>query len=345
MHLNTEISIQKSNQLKSIAILMMLCLHLFNQEYQGLFQPLIFIGKVPLSYYVSLFCDICLPIFAFVSGYGLYFKYQESKNSYTRKNWIRIRNLYINFWIILILFVVVLGLLLSKEGYPGNFKTLILNFTAIEVSYNGAWWFLSTYLLFVITSSFWFNLVTKINPYFYVLILLVLYAVAFYFRVYKTNLFSSVILNWLQEHGALYFCTLFQFMLGAFVLQYRLHSKISIKIKDIPKRNYMLVFGLLLLIILHGLLPNFFFAPFMAFVFILFYCQLDIYPFFQKCIDFFTPHATNIWLVHMFFYLIYFKDFIYGFKFVVPIYLLLLAVCIFSSYLVNYLSTKVHQIL
>jgi surface polysaccharide O-acyltransferase-like enzyme len=67
-----EISIQKTNQLKSVAILMMLCLHLFNQDYHGLFQPLLFVGSQPLSYYVSLFCDACVPIFAFVSGYGLF---------------------------------------------------------------------------------------------------------------------------------------------------------------------------------------------------------------------------------------------------------------------------------
>ena len=73
-----EITIQKSNQLKSIAILMMLGLHLFNREYTGLFQPLIFMGAQPLSYYLSLFCDACVPIFAFVSGYGLYFKFKQN---------------------------------------------------------------------------------------------------------------------------------------------------------------------------------------------------------------------------------------------------------------------------
>ena len=51
------ITLQKSNQLKSIAILMMLFLHLFNRDYTGLFQPLLFVGNQPLSYYISLFCD------------------------------------------------------------------------------------------------------------------------------------------------------------------------------------------------------------------------------------------------------------------------------------------------
>lgn len=72
-----EISIQKSSQLKAVAILMMLCLHLFNRPYNGLFEPLLFIGTQPLSYYISLFCDACVPIFCFVSGYGFYYKFQK----------------------------------------------------------------------------------------------------------------------------------------------------------------------------------------------------------------------------------------------------------------------------
>jgi hypothetical protein len=340
-----EISLQKSNQLKSIAILMMLFLHLFNQDYQGLFQPLIFIGKQPLSYYISLFCDACVPVFAFVSGYGLFFKYQESKSNYAKSNFIRIRNLFSIYWIVLVLFVVVFGFLLSKPGYPGDFQTFILNATAIKVSYNGAWWFLTTYLLFVITSSFWFRLLLKLNPYLYLLVLLILYIVSFYFRIYKTDLFSSSLLNWVHTQSALYFCTLFQFMLGAFVLQYRLHSKSSKKIKALPYKNFVLIFGIVLLIVLHGVFPNFFFAPFIAFVFILLYCQLQITPFLQKGIDFFTPHATNMWLVHMFFNLIYFKDFVYSFKYVVPIFIVLVGLSFASSYVINFINKKAQKLL
>lgn len=68
------ISIDKSHELKSIAALMMLCLHLFNNlNYDNLFTPLIFIRSKPLIYYTSLFCDACIPIFAFTTGYALYY--------------------------------------------------------------------------------------------------------------------------------------------------------------------------------------------------------------------------------------------------------------------------------
>ena len=135
---------------------MMLGLHLFNQNYEGLFQPLIFLGQQPLSYYLSLFCDACVPIFAFVSGYGLFFKYEKDEMRYAKDNIKRIYNLFVVFWIVLLIFVVVLGTIISKDGYPGDLTTFLLNFTAISTSYNGAWWFLTIYILFVLTSTFWF---------------------------------------------------------------------------------------------------------------------------------------------------------------------------------------------
>jgi len=84
-----KITLRQTSHLKAIAILMMLGLHLFNRDYSGLFQPLIFVGKEPLSYYISLFCDACVPIFAFVSGYGLYYSYYSQiptkKLTHTKK--------------------------------------------------------------------------------------------------------------------------------------------------------------------------------------------------------------------------------------------------------------------
>lgn len=322
---------------------MMLYLHLFNQEYKGLFHPLIFVGDQPLSYYISLFCDSCVPIFAFVSGYGLYYKYQESKINYTAGNIKRVRNLFINYWIILIIFVVGVGTLVSKSGYPGDFKIFILNFTAIQVSYNGAWWFLTTYVFFVFTSSFWFKIFSKLNPYLYLTILLILYTLGFYFRIYKTNMFSDAFFNWLHRQSALYFCTLFQFMLGAFFLHYRLYSKLNHKIRNIKINNYVLLFGVVCIVILHGLLPNFFFAPFFALIFIILYCQMNIRSFYQNGIDFFTAHSTNMWLIHMFYYLIYFREFIYSLKYVMPIYILLVILSVASSYFINYLNKKVQK--
>lgn len=265
------ISIQQSNHLKSIAILMMICLHLFNTlDYEGLFEPLLYIGSKPLIYYISLFCDACVPIFAFVSGYGLYFKFQQNQSAYWTDNLKRLKKLYLNYWIIVFLFPVTLGLLLHKEGYPGSMFTLIENLLAINISYNGAWWFFTIYVLFVLTSSFWFKLLDRTNPYCYLLVFLCLYFISFYIRVYKSSNYSVPIFNRFHTQAALYGCTLFQFMLGAFAFRFNWNIICVNFLKSIQNKAVLFVFGTILLLIGHGLVTNFIIAPFTALVFFVF---------------------------------------------------------------------------
>lgn len=132
----------------------MLLLHLFcTQEYGGLFEPVIYIGETPLIYYLALFGDCCVAIFCFCSGYGLMINYQKNLLEYTTKNKIRLFNLYFNYWIVILIFVCLLGPLLGNSAtYPGSLKEFILTITAIDPAYNGAWWFVTTYILLVVTS-------------------------------------------------------------------------------------------------------------------------------------------------------------------------------------------------
>lgn len=194
------ISIYKSNELRAIAALMMLCLHLFNNlNYDNLFTPLIFIGSEPLIYYISLFCDACIPIFAFITGYGLYVSYKkETKSKFLSKNFKRIKSLYINYWIILVFFILVLGSFIRPDRYPGTFSEFLLNITTIDTSYVGAWWYLTTYIFFVLSSVFWFRLLDSLNAHLLFVILIIVYFIAFYFRVYKPNLFLNNFLNFLS---------------------------------------------------------------------------------------------------------------------------------------------------
>ena len=335
----------KSEQLKAIAILMMLCLHLFNNNWylEGLYQPLIFIGKQPLIYYISLFCDACVPILAFVSGYGLYFKYTKEPETYKIGNIKRIKKIYLNYWIILFLFAVLLGWIINKDSYPGSWLKFLLNFTALDTSYNGAWWFFTIYVLFVLTSSFWFRLLNKVNPYFFVMALLLLYILGFYFRIYKTNLFENETLQWFHRQSALYFCTLFQFMLGAFALKYQWNTHVGNIIDKLKYKNLVGMIGIVSLIVFHGIVPNFVVAPFTALCFIFLFSQMNIGKVGNKVLDFLAPHTTNLWLIHMFFYLIYLKDFTYSATYVIPIFILLVIMCLLSSYVVNFINQKAQQ--
>lgn len=89
-----------------------------------------------------------------------------------------------------------------------------------------------------------------------------------------------------------------------------------------------------------------------------FYCRagysawfyLPVYPDRPACIskrliDFIAEHATNMWLIHMFFYMIYFPEFIYSPRYVLPIFVLLVGVTVLSSYVVKLIEKPAMKIL
>lgn len=114
------------------------------------------------------------------TGYGLMAGYKSDKENYLKKNLIRILKLYINFLIILFLFVVVLVPIMGKdEAYPGNIKSFLLTFVAIDSSYNRVWCFLTTYIILVFLSLYINKVIIKYNPLLIVVISFTIYFIAY----------------------------------------------------------------------------------------------------------------------------------------------------------------------
>lgn len=76
------ISKNDTKMLKGVAILFMLLLHLFcRKEVNGLYETFPVINGVPFVYYIGLFGDACVPIYCFVSGYGLFMVHSKEHKS------------------------------------------------------------------------------------------------------------------------------------------------------------------------------------------------------------------------------------------------------------------------
>lgn len=83
-----------------------------------------------------------MAIYCFCSGYGMYLSYKNSKKSYKNNNRKRIFKLYLNSWIILFVFVVLIGTITGKFNIFGKgFNNFLLTVILISPAYNGAWWF------------------------------------------------------------------------------------------------------------------------------------------------------------------------------------------------------------
>lgn len=340
-----EITVKQSNQLKAVAILFMLFLHLFNTlNFQGLFTPLVFIGEKPLVYYLSLFGDTCVPVFCFVSGYGLYYKYTKKHETYLKDNMTRLKKIYLNYWVILLLFVVGLGLALGQTEFVGSWTRVLFNASGIINSYNGAWWFLLIYILLVLTSPLSFHWVSRSNPYLILGVSTVLYIIAFYFRVYRPSTSEYATVQWLHNEASLFGTSFLPFITGAVSLSMKWQTNLTVKLQHIKYRSLLCIVGIIGLVILHALVPNFIIAPFLAIPFIFLFLQVKWPGWVNSLLDFMAPHATNMWLVHMFFYITYFHDFIFGFRYIPLIFLALVTCSIASSFIINLLITFIGKL-
>ena len=63
----------------------------------------------------------------------------------------------------------------SGSEYPGNLKTFLLTFTAINPAYNGAWWFLTRYIILVLLSPYINKMIVKYNT----LVIIGLYVIVY----------------------------------------------------------------------------------------------------------------------------------------------------------------------
>ncbi|CUO90067.1 MULTISPECIES: acyltransferase family protein [Clostridium] len=322
---------------KGVAILFMLLLHLFcTKNYEGLYIPILFIGEVPLMYYLALFGDCCVAIYCFCSGYGLFISYKNNKEKYLKNNLIRIFKLYINYWIILLIFVVILGPLMGMgNSYPGSLKKFLLSFLAIEPAYNGAWWFLTTYIILVLISQFINKLVNKYNNITIVLLSLVFYFVAYIQRIRGIITLNNEILDWGISQIALLGTSQFPFIVGAIFAKHKIYSKLFNMVNRVRYKNILCIFIIGLMLVAHGIVQSLFVAVFTGIVFICVFNLMDKPKWINSTLNYLGNHSTNMWLIHMFFYSIYFRQLIWSVKYSLFIYSLLVVLCVVSSYIIN----------
>lgn len=322
---------------KGVAILFMLLLHLFcTRSYEGLYTPLIFIGDTPLVYYLALFGDCCVAIYCFCSGYGLLISYKNNKENYFKNNLMRIFKLYINFWIILFIFVVILGPIMGQgENYPGTLKEFILTFTALDPAYNGAWWFFTTYIILVLLSPIINKIVVKYNNMLVITLSFIFYVVAYIQRIKGVIVLDNSILNWFIRQIALFGTSQLPFTIGSVFAHRKIYSKLNNICNKIRYKNILGILMLILMIVAHGMVQTLFVAVFTGIVFICVFNLMDKPEWVNRLFNYLGDHSTNIWLIHMFFYMIYFKSLVYGAKYSFLIFPWLVVLCLASSYIVN----------
>lgn len=332
-----ELSKKDINMTKGVAILFMLLLHLFcRKDINGLYETFIIINDVPLLYYLALFGDACVPMYCFASGYGLYISFNKINNS-NKKNVIRILKLLLNFWIIFIIFITI-GTFTGTDKYPGSLTELLLNFLMLSNSYNGAWWFLQTYIILVFISPSLFKIIKKYNSILVLLVSCVIYLLSFFQRIKDVfdlgdNTFLLIIINAIVLVGT----SLFPFTVGTIFAKDKVFTRFSKEMNKLSLKNTACVIGILLLIIIHSIYESMVIAPITGIAFICIFNVMNKKSNVQKALNYFGRHSTNVWLTHMFFYMIIFPEMTFAPRYPIFIFMWLITLCLLSSYVVNYI--------
>lgn len=180
---NFSLTRQDTQVMKGIAIIAMLCHHLYSDPelrgivpYDGIYAWLGALGKV------------CVALFLFCSGYGLSKQYEQKSIKDDIKFIVkRLLKFYANYWVIFLIFVPISVFMFHRPlsaaygEHVNIIKRLVLDFMGLQgyLSYNITWWFnkliIILYILFpllyrIVNYKPWLALIFSmlivvINPY------------------------------------------------------------------------------------------------------------------------------------------------------------------------------------
>lgn len=326
------ISKNKSLSLKFIAVTLMILLHTFafpdrikDVEYISLFE----INGQQIEFYIGRFGSICVGMFTFISGYGLYISYNKGV---TYKGILkRIYKLYLNYWLV---FVVFISTALVMNKYIFNFKQFVMNFIGISDSYNGEWWFLRLYIMLLIIYPLIIKLTYRFDKY----VILVVSFIANIAGLGLTKLFiligiKSTVINLIP----ILLGGQFLFVLGIIIAKNGMYTIIKNKIR-LSSISYLIslvatvsIISLILDVPIVGEVAKLILIP--VFIFILSNLISE-----NSILSKLGEHSTNMWLIHSFFCYYLFQNFTFASKYSVLITTQLIFVTIMISVVVNKVS-------
>ena len=328
---------------KGLAILSMVCLHLFCRTGNNVYgSPLLWVKDgVPLVYYFGFLSEMCVTMYCLCSGYA-HFRLGETSGLTVKRNVKRIIKFLINYWIILILFSII-GNLVNSNDIPISLERFLGNVFLYSISYNGAWWFVATYVLLVLLSPIIYKIISNIN--WMVALLIALFQMIFFWffsdnisslfgGTYIGKIISIQIINLFGD-------VLFGYIVGMCIAKYNIITKL----KNLNIKKWILFLSVVLISIFACVLHKSILMPVYAvFIFVVFNIW-NKRNYTIRFFDYMGTHSTNIWLVHMFFYLVLFKGLVQKLVYPIPMFVGMIVICIICSYIINFIYKKILSLL
>jgi len=348
---------------KGVAITLMMSYHLF--AFPDRIQGVSYISIMPywmqsvfsnnsVEYFLGGFGKLCVAMYLFLSGYGLYLSSLSKKKFTIRDSCKKVIKFMKSYWAVFIIFVPI-GLIFFNGSMQYHFNIIIFmeNFFALSDSYNYEWWFVRLYIELLLLFPL-IKLILKRGIIASVLIISGLYigsiGMELIFKILpqlsfleKTLIFQDIksILFWQMT-----------FSIGCLTAKFNLFSCMNKRIsyKKLNINVFHIAMILVIIIVRIGFTKvcnslgkdndtyiDFILAP----LFILactnfLYTNEICHNMSEKIFLLLGKHSTNMWLTHSFFCYYYFQRFVFMPKLSILIIIWLAALSLCSSIFINF---------
>ena len=228
----------------------------------------------------------------------------------------------------MLLIFVTIGHYIKPDIYPNNLIHILINIVGINCTYNGEIWFLLPYAIISLLSCWIIEFVYNLNDKRKIFITLVIYSIIFLTARYigyhlpKNEIIATLLIQ------LVYIVQLtFYFSLG--ILLFRLLENEPTALKAVKPTIYFII--IIALFIIKSMIKVTIADGLYAFIIIFCISHLQLHRFFHNALYKLGQYSMPMWMTQTFFAVYLFQDFIYGFKYPLLIWLVLIAL----SYLVS----------
>lgn len=268
------------------------------------------------------FARICVPIFFFLGGYGLYKRLESGKFSLSDS----IISLYKQYWKVFVIFIPIAFCFFSRTGENVNYLTsryvitekdefiteLLSNFIGYSCSFNSEWWFFSVYLCLLPLGCLFYTTIENHRSFLkdaFILISLSMILYNVFPNLANMEMFSNIDNNIFFKRFFLLPDSTITFFEGIVFAKYNALATLKKKLESIPLNKILCVIGCATIfwcrtyILTQEIADLIYVSFFIAFVSILIDCLAII----KTIFSFLGKHSTNMWYVHSF-YCYYFLE-------------------------------------
>lgn len=220
-----------------------------------------------------------------------------------------------------------------------------MNFFLLSKSYNGAWWFLQTYVILVLLSPLIIKCVYRNNSGMIFLFSGIIYFISFVVSV--KGIFSDTnneFINILYSSLNNFLSCQFSFVIGVIFVKEKIISKIRQKSTNIKNLQLVGYISIILIIALNVVVENYIIDPITAVLIICTFSIMKISKVIVNMLEYLSKHSTNIWLTHMFLYMSFFSKLVYAPKYDILIFIWLIVLCLITSYIINLIYNPIMKL-